>query len=85
MLYDIMRCQWNARVIYLDLYSPRQNINIEIRFCDNTLGIDAHKEFNVFLKQRLVSKIPVDAADLVKMWEESKMKLNRRINTTKNE
>lgn len=78
MLYDIMRCQWNARVLYLDLYSPRQEISIELRFCDSKYGIDAHKEFAVYVKQKLHCKLPVDAADLVKMWEESKIRLNQR-------
>ena len=82
MLYDIMRAQWNARVIYLDLYNPRQEINIEIRFCDSINGIDAHKEFNIYIKQKLHCKLPIDAADLVKMWEESKIRINseRRMN-----
>ena len=77
MLYDIMRCQWHTRDLYLDLYSPRHEINIELRFCDSKNGIDAHKDFALYVKQKLHCNLPVDAADLVKMWEESKVRLNR--------
>ena len=69
MLYEIISAQWNYTVLYLDLWSESQKISIQLRFVDNYKGIDAHSDFNKFVKDCLHCKLPVDAADLVRRFE----------------